>query len=162
MHQGPGLMQAWGPEGPSVIPKWSILMSEVFRFHNKCISEKCLSWQLVLGADTLSPTEVGALSVSNHPNDGRLSSTCLRPSLCSPSPCFFPSKVLMKRHSHTLRDYEKAFPAWKGLWWPIPASQGTFSRCVLANIKELYKLNILGVQRNLFQIFSVDLLTPDA
>ena len=34
--------------------------------------------RLVLGADTLSPTEVGALSVAVHPDDGCLSSTCLQ------------------------------------------------------------------------------------
>ena len=34
--------------------------------------------RLVLGADTLSPTEVGALSVAVHPDDGSLSSTCLQ------------------------------------------------------------------------------------
>ena len=34
--------------------------------------------RLVLGADTLSPTEVGALSVAVHPDDSCLSSTCLQ------------------------------------------------------------------------------------
>ena len=39
--------------------------------------ERC-PLRLVLGADTLSPTEVGALSVAVHPDDGCLSSTCLQ------------------------------------------------------------------------------------
>ena len=100
--------------------------------------ERC-PLRLVLGADTVSPTAVGALLVAVHPDDGCLSSTCLL--VTFRSACFLHHSVWhflalkekeskektqkkgpLTRHSQPLRDSEKAFSASKGLWRPIPAS----------------------------------------
>ena len=69
-----------------------------------------------------------------------ISSTCLQASLCSA--CYFSVWHLAHKSTH-----DKAFPASRGLWRPIPTSQGTFSWCLLAN-KGLSELNILQVSKH--------------